>query len=139
MKLERHIKLNKKAEDVWALLRRFDSDELYYTIGTLASVEVRDGRKCRTFVNIDRSRTVQALEECDDKNMSLSYETLETPLAVSEMHSTWQVTHDGDGSRLSCTASFLVDGGSEEEIKSALYAAWDVAIPNFKKRIEGNR
>ncbi|MGI9372043.1 MAG: SRPBCC family protein [Hyphomicrobiales bacterium] len=139
MKIERSLDFGCKARYLWSIIRSFRSGDLQYAIGTITSVEEVDGKRIRTFVNFDGSKTVQVLRERDEEKRLIVFETIKTDLPVVSATSAFQVTGDDTGCTLTCNLEYELDGVTEEQMRAMFEDAWKLGVAAFKKRVESGR
>jgi hypothetical protein len=135
MEPERSTKLPKSAQETWAILRRFESGEMQDIFGTLVSVETKDGQLVRTFVNLNRTRTVQVLGAIDERAMTMEFETIQSPFPVSYLNTIWWVNGNEKETELGFSLRCVPEGVSEEQLTAMYDDAWSIGISEFKKRL----
>ncbi len=139
MHIEKILHFDCKARYLWSIIRSFRSGDLQYAIGTITSVEEVDGKRYRTFVNIDGSKTVQTLLERDEEKRIVVFETIKTDLPVSSAKSSFQVTGDDTGCTLTCKLDYDLKDISEERMTAMFEDAWKLGETAFRKRVESGR
>lgn len=100
------------ADEVWALLRRFEAPH-EVAPGFVAATEVEpSGARMVTFANGSRVR--EWLVSADEAARRFVYAITDSP-AFSHYNAAFQVLEDGSGSRLVWTVDFLPDAMAERQ------------------------
>lgn len=113
--IRKEFRSSRTAEDVWAVLRRFDAvHEL--APGFVAATRLEpDGTRIVTFANGLEVR--EWLVSLDDAERRLVYAILESP-RYSHYSASAQVLKDGSGSRFVWTVDFLPDTQADTQEKA---------------------
>lgn len=115
--LELSMKLDAKAEDVWAMIGNFgDLDWHPAVASTTVAGEAMEA--VRTLTLVDGAVIVENLDEVGE--MSYSYSITSSPFPVKNYSATLKVAADGDAAVVEWSSRFEPDGATSEEAESVV-------------------
>jgi mxaD protein len=131
LSVSRDIELNASAADVWSVVSGFGTWQTWHP--AIASTEltgngITPGDK-RVLTLGDGAKVYETLEGYDAKAMSYGYTITESPLPVTNYHSTVKVTTAGDGkAKFTWSSTFDANGVPDADAVNAISGVYQGGI-----------
>lgn len=137
LKAEQSIKINAKAEDVWAKSNNFGDLGAWHPAAT--KTEIVEGTNnqvgaVRVITLPDGGKLKEKLEAYDAKKHTYSYTILEGVLPVSDYHSTYTVHATGaNKTKVTWKGTFNAAGASNADAVKTITGVYKGGLENLKK------
>ena len=123
-------------DTVWKTISEFCSIGQWHPVVEKCDPSKKGGKDVRTLSLKGGGTIVEERTALNDKGMSYSYEILESPLPISDYHSTIKVTKSGSGSKVSWMGKFKAKGAPDAKAEEAIAGIYEAGFKGIADKVK---
>ena len=124
-------------EKVWQTIGNFCGIADWHPAITKCMPGEQDGKPTRLLTLKNGATILEQQTARSDPTMRYSYTMLQTPLPVSDYHSTILVTKKGSGSEITWKGTFDAKGASDADATKAIQGIYDSGLASLSAKAQG--